>query len=307
MILIGLAFGSGFALGPALGATVAHLWPGDTLVAVSLVAAVLNLINLAAVVWRLPETKGTRLPGHAAGAQTESPLSWRAELARLWGTPGFLAVLAVQFLQVFSFVGVETILPMALRDAYALDDRAIYGAFVVIGVASLVANGGLARPVLARLGEVRTLLAGQALLALGVLAIPVFAPDARLLNLGLVLLAVGTGLSNPALSSIVSRLAPRASQGFALGTAQTLSAGARIAGPLALGVLYEVMHGARSLAASFLLLVVGGLVAGLGLARARRRFQADDAADDAIDNPTGIPAENAPASCAPSLPPSSSP
>lgn len=280
MILIGLAFGAGFAIGPALGAAVATLWPNDTLRAVAFAGAALNVVNLAAVAWRMPESKGLRARMQGSSQPTEPPRhassSWKNDLASLLRTPGFAVVLLLQFLQVFSFVGVETILPMALRDAYALPDKSIYHAFMVIGVAVLVVNGGLARPVLKRVGEVPTLIAGQLCLAVGVASIPLVAPSVPFLYAGLVFLALGTGLSNPALSAIVSRLAPSSQQGLALGTAQGLSAGARIAGPVTLGLLYEAMNGARSLVLSFFILLVGALTAVVGLAGARARFRQED-------------------------------
>jgi MFS family permease len=295
MILIGLAFGAGFAIGPALGAAVATFWEHDTLRAVAFAGAALNVVNLAAVAWRMPESKGLRqrlldaeaaLEPHSAAQFSRSPLepapsSWRTDLAALLRTPGFAVVLLLQFLQVFSFVGVETILPIALRDAYALADASIYQAFIVIGVSVLVVNGGLARPVLKRIGEVPTLILGQLFLAVGVASIPLFAPRVPLLYAGLVLLALGTGLSNPALSSIVSRLAPASQQGLALSTAQGLSAGARIAGPVTLGLLYESMNGARSLVVSFTLLLVGALTAVVGLAGARAQFRREENAPEA--------------------------
>ncbi|RZA10641.1 MAG: MFS transporter, partial [Proteobacteria bacterium] len=54
MALIGIAFGMGFALGPALGALISLFSEGHSLVAVSMVAAVLNFLNLVLVVRRLP-------------------------------------------------------------------------------------------------------------------------------------------------------------------------------------------------------------------------------------------------------------
>lgn len=273
MILIGVAFGAGFAVGPGLGALLASLFPNDTLRAVAFGAFGLNLLNVAAVAWRLSETKGARAPA----GDVRPSLGWRVDLTGLLRTPGFAVVLVVQFLQVFSFVGVETILPIALRDAYALGDRAIYAAFVFLGVCVLAVNGGLARRVLRRRGEVRTLGLGQIALSLGIAALPLFAPDGRLLYAALALLALGTGLSNPALSSITSRLAPANVQGFALGAAQTLGAAARILGPVTLGGLYDLLGGARSLYASFALLCAGAVLVAVGLRGAASRFATEDA------------------------------
>jgi MFS transporter, DHA1 family, tetracycline resistance protein len=56
MALIGIAFGLGFALGPAFGALVSYFYPEQSLKVVAGCAALLNIFNLVFVARRLPET-----------------------------------------------------------------------------------------------------------------------------------------------------------------------------------------------------------------------------------------------------------
>jgi MFS family permease len=53
------------------------------------------------------------------------------------------------------------------------------------------------------------------------------------------LLAVGTGLSQPSLSSLISRNAPRTIQGGIFGITQSLGAMVRIIGPILSNTLYS--------------------------------------------------------------------
>ena len=145
-------------------------------------------------------------------------------------------------------------------------------------------NGALCRPVLKRCLEVKTLLIGQCSLAVGVALIPFAAPNTPVLYIGLFLLALGTGLSNPALSSIVSRLAPTQLQGFALGTAQMISAQARIFGPLCLGMLYDTLRGASSLYVSSGLLVVGASFVIFGLQKTSILLQMQQTNEETLVN-----------------------
>lgn len=289
MIVIGLAFGGGFAAGPALGAGLTRLFPDSYLMAIATCAAILNLINLALVVWRLPETHhrmaSPRIASLVAevkaheqqdlhsipGANTRNSV-W-TDFKRLMASPPFRVVVLLQAMQVCAFVGVETILPVVLRDAYLLSDQRIYDVFILIGVTVLLVNGGVSRVVLRRAGEVRTLNLGQLSLALGIGLIPFVAPSVGLLLVSLVILATGTSLANPALSSLVSRLAPYEMQGFAFGTSQSVAAAARIVGPVTMGYLYDAQGGASSLYFSAGLLAVGFVLGLFGLYEVQSRFK----------------------------------
>jgi MFS family permease len=285
MVVIGLAFGAGFAFGPALGAAITLFFPENPLFPIAMAAVIINAVNLLLVIFKFRETHhrfapqelasvvaAARVGSEEAGAQ----LSTKAETLKLLKRPYFKTILLMQFIQVFGFVGVETILPLALADAFTMNQSSIYKAFLFLGCAVLLLNGGLSRPLLKKLGETRTLNIGQLFLTLGVFLIPWVAPDRSSLYAALACLSLGSALSNPALSGLVSRLSPNDRQGMALGMAQSLSAGARILGPAFMGLLYEFLNGAASLYISSALLLVVTVIgmAGLrGLPRMNTRLQ----------------------------------
>ncbi|MES2745719.1 MAG: MFS transporter [Bdellovibrionota bacterium] len=276
MALIGIAFGLGFALGPALGALISMFSAGHSLLAVSVVAAVLNAINLLLVWKRLPEThvnfaKGPilELVRAAKGHVAQSHIgTWFQDARRLLSDKSFTVVLLLAFLQVFGFVGVESVLALALHDSYALaTSKQQYIAFMYIGVMLILINGGVTRPLIGKLGETKILTAGQFMLGLAMLLLPYFAPNQPMLWISLTLVAAGSAFASPALSSLSSRLAPEGLQGFALGFSQTLGSLARILGPLTFGILYERLNGPRSLYLTAAIMMVGLLIA-LGSYRA---------------------------------------
>ncbi len=289
--IIGIAFGLGFSLGPAIGALVSLLFPNESLLGIGVAAAALNFFNLVVVARRLPEThhglcgpemrelvEHVKKAGDPKSQQQTSGVWWQ-DFRQLVQDKGFRIVLLLGFLQVFGFIGVESVLSLMLNDAFLItEQRQQYYAFMYIGFMLVLVNGGLTRPLIQRLGEVRTLNFGQFLLGLTMIALPLVAPSLPLLYLFLFTLAAGSGLSNPSISSLTSRLAPNHMQGFALGTSQTLGALARIVGPATFGVLYQSMGGGRSLFVSAGLMLLGWIVAVLGLQSTHKRFMAEKAA-----------------------------
>jgi len=282
MIIIGLAFGFGFAVGPALGGLITRFFPDHYLMAIGTTAFTLNLINLIAVQTRLPETnhnfpseKIRAAIEEVKAAQAESNLEkrpFKVDLRKLLSTPGFKPLLAMQFIQMFGFVGVETIMPIALRDAYGLDDRKIFDLFTYMGLTIILTNGALARPLLKKIGEFKTLNIGQLLVTLAIAGIPFFAPEASIVTYVLIFMAVGSALFNPAITALVSRLAPSDVQGFALGVNQSLASGARILGPLCMGALYQTLYGVKSLYVSASFLIFAALFSIAGLWTIRKKF-----------------------------------
>lgn len=289
LALIGIAFGLGFSLGPALGALISLLFPSQTLWGISIAAAVLNLLNLLFVARRLPEThhKFARpelrnlIEGIVSSAERKAArvaVSWWSDLKHLAEDKAFRIVLLLGFLQVFGFIGIEAILSLMLNDAFLItESRQQYFAFMFVGLMLVLMNGGVSRPLLGRLGEIRTLNIGQLLLTVTMVGLPLVAPSHFWLYILLTTMAAGSAFANPALSSLTSRLAPTTMQGYAFGTAQTLGALARIIGPLSFGYFYQVLQGPRSLFISASLMFGGWLLAFFGLKGAQRRLQAETA------------------------------
>ena len=116
-----------------------------------------------------------------------------------------------------------------------------------------------------RFGEERLLLAGLALIALGLLALPL-AHDLTPLLLALAALALGMGMMQPALNSLISRRAGADEQGEIMGVAQSIGSLSRVLGPVVAGALFEGF-GRNSPFLWGALLVVAALLVGWRLPR----------------------------------------
>jgi MFS transporter, DHA1 family, tetracycline resistance protein len=266
MALIGIAFGGGFAVGPALGALISRFAGSEFMPAIGWTAFALNLINLIFVSRFLNETHPAFASTEMAQAKldendganpTSSTVTSSSDSRPSTNILGDFVVLArspalritflMQFLQVFGFVGLETILPLVLLDSYHFNTTQTYDAFVVLGIAVLLINGFIARPILNHIDERIGVKIGQLCLCLGIGGIHLVAPLSGGLYLMLILVACGTSFSNPSVSSLTSKLCPPEQLGMSFGALQVVGAGARILGPISMGLLYHAAGGSRSL------------------------------------------------------------
>jgi MFS family permease len=240
MGLIGAAFGLGFVAGPALGGITSRL--GDA--APGLTASLLATLNLL-LAWRwLPES-----PGAGTAPVPDVPVHWSRFLAAL-GAVGFSTV---------GFTVLYVVFPLQAERALGLDRHETAYLFGLIGLVNAAIQAGLIGRLVARFGERPLMVCGAVLLAAGLGLLPgAFEGGGRLAVLfaGLVVLSVGSAMIGPSAAAYVSRVAPAAEQGRALGILQSVGAMARIGGP----VLAGVVAGHAGARAAFL---VAGAAAGL--------------------------------------------
>ena len=222
--LLGAAFGVGFVVGPALGG-LASLG-GEHIP--FYVAGTVALVN-AAVAWRrLPETR----PADVRRAAREAAKNDTGAKVRLWGlaVAGFTAIVA--------FSGFEATFSLLAGDRFRLTEAGVAAIFVGVGVVLVAVQGGLIRPINAKIGTQHSLQVGLVLNSAG-LVVLAFAETWPLLIVALALLTVGQGLVTPNLSSLVSGRVPDHRRGEALGFQQGVNAFGRVAGPALAGVLYD--------------------------------------------------------------------
>lgn len=245
--LIGAAFGFGFVIGPALGGVLAGVSP-DSPAAPGYTAAALCLANaLAALVW-LPES---RRPGEATRT---SRFNFRAALAEVAGSRQIQLVLAVYLCVTMAFSTLQPTLSLLASERFAMGPRQAGYLFALLGIVSVVVQGGLVRKLVPRLGERRLLRASAIPFCLGLAAVGV-ADTTPVLLAGLVLIGIGYGGSVPNVLALLSRATDPGRQGAVLGIGQSVGSTARVVGPALAGNLFDVRLALPYFAGTFLILV----------------------------------------------------
>lgn len=268
MGMVGAAFGLGFTLGPFFGGFLATLhdsaWVttlarsspflerflGNVQGLPGLFAGALSLAALLLTVFLLPEsldgvrTRGRRRP---------------ARLHLIWNglrQPQVGVIFVLYFVYSFGFTQMEVTLAQLIGHRFGLDIQHSYWLFAWVGILGAVVQGGLIGRLSRRFGERILASAGILMVTVSLAAIS-YVPAVSWLVAALALLAVGSGISTPSMTALVSRLTPSAEQGATFGALQSISSIARIAGPVVAQLLYrkgEHVH------APYLLATAAGVV-----------------------------------------------
>ncbi len=219
--LLGVAFGLGFVLGPAVGG-LAGTW---SLRLPFWIAAGLSLANGCYGLFVLPES----LP-----EDRRSPLSWRR--ANPIGSLALLRSDAVLFgLAVATFIAnvAHDVNPstfvLYVTQRYAWDERTVGLALAGVGIASAIVGGALVRPVVARFGARRVMLAGLACGAIG-FAVEGIAWTGTGFFLGIPIVAMW-GLAGPSTQGLMTSRVGDGEQGQLQGALASLRGIAELIGP----------------------------------------------------------------------------
>jgi DHA1 family tetracycline resistance protein-like MFS transporter len=233
MGMIGAAFGLGFTLGPWLGGVVAGADPTPAdLQRPAFLAAGLSALAFILVIAILKES----LPRAGVPARAN-----RWELARSSMHRPMLRLLILLFFAITAaFAGMETTFALWTKDAFGWGPKQVGWLFFFVGCVLIVVQGALIGPLSRRLGEARLVLIGSAAIALG-LATVTLAANLPVLLFASACLALGMGLLNPSINSLISRQAGAEERGGVMGVAQSGASLARVVGPAVAGPLFELL------------------------------------------------------------------
>src|SRR6476660_352352 len=155
--LIGAAFGLGFIFGPALSGLLAHI----SYTAPIWAAAALTLVATFMAYFWLPETV------HRAAAGTGMPFR---NLAAMMQRPGLRRMLVIDFVYWFAFAIFQTTFALFAARRFGFDAPQTGYFFAAFGVLGAGVQGALIRPIVARLGDKPTFIAGVVCAAVGLVA-----------------------------------------------------------------------------------------------------------------------------------------
>lgn len=256
--MIGAAFGVGFVLGPALGGVLGATDPRLPF----WVAGGLALLNAAYGFFVLPES----LP-----ADRRKPFSWRRAnpmgslelLRRHRGLMG-LASLGVLYQLAHHALASVFVLYVGYRYGWTARDTGL--TLAAVGVMSVIVQGGLVRPLVAKFGERRTLLIG---LAGGIAGFTIYglAGSGAVFLLGVPVFGL-VGLFNPSLQGLMTRRVSGSDQGQLQGINGSFMGLTGIVGPgLFTGIFaLSIRPGGVSLPGAPFLVAAGLLTVAWGVA-----------------------------------------
>jgi DHA1 family tetracycline resistance protein-like MFS transporter len=220
---IGMAFGLGFTLAPVFGA-----WLGEIDLRLPFfVAAGLALANFAYGMFVLPES----LPPEKRAPFTWAKANPLASLQLLRGHPELFGLAAVAFLMSLAHLVYPTTFVLYADYRFGWGLRMVGWTLLIVGVLSIIVQGGLIKRIVAALGERRAVLFGTACGTLGFLAYGL-APTGYWFWAAMPLAALW-GVANPAIQAIMTHHVEAHEQGKLQGALGALNSIAGMLAPIA--------------------------------------------------------------------------
>lgn len=224
---IGIAFGTGFLVGPAVSGLLAKHYGYH---APAFGAAALSLASVIATISLLPDVKPTAgkqdLPGRGA-------FFWA-----LFHRPGPRRRLLQFFAFTLSFSTLIGGLALFLERRFGYDVERTGYVYAFSGLIGASIQGGLIGRLAKRFGEERLSLVGFVAMAsgYGLLGLAYSLP---MLLATVVISAFGAAVARPSLTTLLTKSVGKDEQGGTLGASQSLSSIAQIVGPMTAGALIQ--------------------------------------------------------------------
>jgi MFS transporter, DHA1 family, tetracycline resistance protein len=221
MGLIGAAFGLGFIFGPAIAAILSHISPE----APFFFAAALAAANATAVYFLLPESLSDE---HRADPSRRATIS---EIFRESGSWNLKAIMATYFFATVAFAMLTASYALFASLRFDFDVTHTGYMFTYVGVLGAIIQGGLLGRLVKAFGEKNLAVAGTAVFAISLFALPLSStiPALVLASTGI---AIGNSLTTPTLNGLASKSVSPVWQGRVLGLMASVASLARIIGPV---------------------------------------------------------------------------
>lgn len=246
MGMIGAAFGLGFIFGPAIGGVLSRYGYGVPMFA----AAALSAANIAFAWFQLQEP----VADPAVRAAHQERRFDRSALRQTLGDSRTRAAVLLFFVVTVAFTQMEVTLALFVQARHGFGAQRTGWLLALMGIVMVIVQGGLIGRLSAWAGETRLIIAGTLVMAIALLLVGSSLQLAPL-YIGLALLALGSGVTNPSLSSLASHGAAPDRRGATMGVYQSSGSLARVAGPVLAGYTYDHFGNGRPF------LVAAGLMA----------------------------------------------
>jgi MFS transporter, DHA1 family, tetracycline resistance protein len=232
--LIGVAFGLGFIIGPAIGGWLSLI----SLQTPVFVAGSLSLITFTFGFFVLPESlPRERRRREPISLQELNPIK---QLGNALGNLNIRRFLLASFVINFALCGLQTNFVLFSFVRFGLGPQQNGEIFACIGIIAVLVQVLIIPRLLKRFSEQWLTLAGLGLMTLGFVGIA-SAPFAWILYPTMALIAVGGAMAEPTLTSTISNRVSSSQQGSILGATQALESLALIVGPVWAGFAFDYL------------------------------------------------------------------
>jgi multidrug resistance protein len=236
--LIGMAYGIGFILGPAIGGLLAQISMEAPLFA----AGGVSLLSVVLIYFLLPES----LPLEKRETAPLRPVDFNpfVSISGIARKPGLGLLLLVSALFNFTFDGINSTTGVFMVDKFSAQPWALGLLFVTAGIATAIMQGTLVRTMLPKYGEIKMAivsLSGEGIGALLVFFTPIF----WMLYPVFFIQSLVVSFIFSALSTLAANKVSDSEQGQLAGVSAAVNGLVAALGPLWAGVVYDhVMPGA---------------------------------------------------------------
>ncbi|RMH38182.1 MAG: MFS transporter [Deltaproteobacteria bacterium] len=243
--IIGIAFGIGFLVGPAVSGYLSQFGLHVPVFA----AAGLSLTSIVATYTLLPSGPPPAPAGDGGdagpGGRRLGVLEWRA-YADYFRRPELARLLAQFFAFVFAFSTFTSGFALFCERRFTwhgapFGAREVGYVFAYVGFLGIILQGKLLGPMVTRFGEARLIVAGFFAAAIAYAGLGL-AHGVTALGVVATISAFGNGVLRPAITSRITQAVGRHEQGVVLGLTQSLSSVSMIVAPLVGNALIEFGH-----------------------------------------------------------------
>ncbi len=230
--LVGAAFGLGFILGPSIGGVLAKI----SLTAPAWVAGGVALTTATFGWFVLPESlPPERRRAHPLHLGDFNPFRL---LLKAMSTKELRGLFSGIFLSRFAMMALQTNFAIYTLDRFKYSPSQNAVVFTVLGITSTFMQGFLIRRISGRYSDRGMLLTGLAIMVVGMASIAAV-PVGWMLSPAIAVLAIGSGLVNPTLQSLISKAGTAEEQGLLFGANGAITSLTAILGPAWAGAVFD--------------------------------------------------------------------
>jgi multidrug resistance protein len=238
MGIIGSAFGLGFVFGPLLGGILSEFGYA----VVGYVSAGFSFLAFVLTSFLLPES--LKIKNESEEVSPVSKKTWKLidiqSFKIVFKKPDLALLISLFFVLTFSFANIYGTFALLGIQVYHFTDKQNGFMFGIIGLTSAIVQGTLIGQVNKFLTKKKIFIISSFLISLNLALIPYAGNFLGLAFVGF-FLSIGTGLFQPTILSLISEVTSEKEQGVTLGINQSMSAFARMLGPLWGGFAFEYL------------------------------------------------------------------